>query len=151
MIVADASLLIQLAVVGEQTALAEAVFERDPIWIVPMLWRSEVLNGLVKYFHLGLMEFESIMVSWHMAEEAVGGREYAVDARKVLELATHTKCSSYDCEYVALAQDLGVSLVTTDRRIIKAFPKTAVPLEKFGEEKNEPEVEHHRDAGRAER
>ncbi len=135
MIVADANILIYLAVEGDQTPLAEAVLNFDPVWTAPVLWRSEVRSGLMKYFHHGLMGFGSIMVSWHVAEEAVGGREYAVDARKVLELASQSKCTSYDCEYVALAQELNVSLVTTDKQILKAFPKIAVSLSDFAKRK----------------
>lgn len=135
MIVADANLILYLSVEGDLTPLAEAALDAEPGWVAPVLWRSEVRNGLLNYFRHGLLSFESVMVSWQLAEETIGGREYAVDARKVLELATQTKCSAYDCEYVALAQDLRVPLVTTDRQILREFPKTAMSLEKFAKKK----------------
>ena len=56
-------------------------------------------------------------------------------SEKILELAAQSKCTAYDCEYVALAQDLGVPLVTTDKQILRAFPKTAVSMEKFVKKK----------------
>ena len=135
MIVADATIITYLCVDGDQTPLAEAVMENDPAWVAPLLWRSEFRNALAKYLHHGWMGMESVLVSLHMAEEAIAGREYAVDSRKVLELSAQSKCTAYDCEYVALAQDLGVPLVTTDKQILHAFPKTAVSLEKFAKKK----------------
>jgi|GEM_PF-6332472 len=39
--------------------------------------------------------------------------------------------SSYDCEYVALAQHLGLTMVSGDRRLVQKFPETAVLLEEF--------------------
>jgi predicted nucleic acid-binding protein len=134
-IVADASLITYLCIDGEQTALAESVFGHDGVWVAPVLWRSEFRNTLAKYLHHGLMGMESALISLQMAEEAVAGREYAVDSRAVLELAAQSKCTAYDCEYVALAQDLGVPLVTTDKQILRAFPKTAASLEKFAKKK----------------
>ena len=135
MIVADATVITFLCVDGDQTPLAEAVLEHDPVWVAPLLWRSEFRNALAKYLHHGLMGMESVLVSLHMAEEAIAGREYAVDSRKVLELSEQSNCTAYDCEYVALAQDLGVPLVTMDKQVLRAFPKTAVSLEKFAKKK----------------
>ena len=135
MIVADASVIAGLCLDGEQTVWAEKVFRLEPVWVAPVLWRSEVRNMLARYLNQGLMGLESAMVSWHMAEETIAGREYTVDSRKVLELAAQSKCPAYDCEYVALAQDLGVPLVTTNKEILRAFPKTAVALEKFAKKK----------------
>lgn len=131
MIVADASLIACLAIRDERTDLAEAVCAADAVWAAPSLWRSEMRSALMKYYNYGLMGFESMMISWHLAEEVVGGREFAVEARKVLELAVRSKCSAYDCEYVALAEELGVPLVTADKQLLKTFPKIAVSFENF--------------------
>ncbi len=131
MIVADTNLIAYFSIHTDCSALAEAVCAVDSIWAAPLLWRSEFRATLMKYINHAGMNFETAISSLRVAEEAIAGREYTVDARKVLELAMQSKCSAYDCEYVALAQDLGVPLVTTDKQILKAFPKTAVSMEKF--------------------
>jgi hypothetical protein len=48
-----------------------------------------------------------------------------VSTPKVLGLASRPGCSAYDCEFVALAMDLEVPLVTCDRKLAKAFPTVA--------------------------
>ena len=42
-----------------------------------------------------------------------------------------TKCSAYDCEFVALAHANGVRLLTIDRQILHEFPEVAIPLKRF--------------------
>jgi predicted nucleic acid-binding protein len=135
MIVADTNLIAYFSIHTEHSALAEAVCAVDSIWAAPLLWRSEYQATLLKYIRHAGMNFEAAISSLRLAEETVAGREYAVEARKVLELAYRTQCSAYDCEYVALAQELGVPLVTADKQLVKAFPKTAVALEKFAKKK----------------
>jgi predicted nucleic acid-binding protein len=46
----------------------------------------------------------------------------------VLSLATSSGCSTYDCEFVALATSLGVPVVTNDRQVLRAFRHLAEPL-----------------------
>ncbi|HEY5345595.1 MAG TPA: type II toxin-antitoxin system VapC family toxin [Verrucomicrobiae bacterium] len=135
MIVADTNLIAYFSIHTECSALAEAVCAVDSIWAAPLLWRSEYRATLMKYINHAGMNFETAIGSLRVAEEAIAGREYAVDARKVLELAMQSKCSAYDCEYIALARDLGVPLVTADKQILRAFPKIAVSLEKFAKKK----------------
>ncbi len=54
--------------------------------------------------------------------------EYDVVSNQVLELVANSTLSTYDCEFVALARDIGIKVVTTDKRILKIFPVFAYPL-----------------------
>jgi predicted nucleic acid-binding protein len=66
------------------------------------------------------------------ATALMAGGEYAVPSPAILRLAAGSSCSAYDCEFVALAQDLGVPLVTADRQVVRDFSGTAVALERYG-------------------
>lgn len=49
----------------------------------------------------------------------------------VLDLAVASGCSAHDAEFVVLAKDLGVPLVTTDQELLEKFPETAINPEAF--------------------
>jgi predicted nucleic acid-binding protein len=134
-IVTDTNLIVHLTVRGEFSPLAEAVYASDASWAAPLLWRSEYRNTLMKYVQYRGMTMGSALLSLRSAQEIIGENSYDVSSEKVLELAVQSKCAAYDCEYVALAQELGVNLITTDKQVLKAFPKTAVSLEKFARKK----------------
>jgi len=134
-IVTDAALITWFAVRDVNSELADAVCEADPVWVAPLLWRSEVRSALVNYVQHAGMSLESALLALQTAEEIIGGREYRVSSEQVLELAAQSRCTAYDCEYVALARELEVPLVTADKEILKAFPKIAVSLEKFAKKK----------------
>ena len=131
MIVTDTNLVTYLVIRNEQSELAAAVYEADPVWVAPLLLRSEYRNALSKdVLHCG-MTFDAALLALRSAEDIVAGREYRVASEHVLELVVQSRCSAYDCEFVALALDLDVPLVTADKQLLKAFPKNAVSLEKF--------------------
>jgi predicted nucleic acid-binding protein len=130
-IVADTNLLVYLYVRGERTEQAEAAVARDPVWAAPLLWRSEFRNTLVGMIRRGAFRVDEVLRVIREAEQGMRGREYNVTSDHVLQLAAASRCSAYDCEFVALAQDLGVSLVTADQEILASFPDTAVPLARF--------------------
>ena len=131
MIVADTNLLIYLYVQGQRTEESEAVLQRDALWAVPLVWRSEFRNSLIGLVRAHALQLDDALAMIDEAERWLTGREYSVLSRQVLTLASRSGCSAYDCEFVALAQDLEVPLVTTDRQILKAFPTIAVPPSAF--------------------
>ena len=132
MIVADANLFAYLLLPGDLTANARRVLTRDAVWAAPLLWRSEVRSVLLGALRKRRLGLEDAVEAVDIAAELVRGREYAVRSADVLRLAQGSGCSAYDCEYVALAQDLGVSLVTADRELLRAFPADTRSLAEFG-------------------
>jgi predicted nucleic acid-binding protein len=126
MIVAYTNLLIYLYVQGDRTEDSEAVLKRDATWTVPLLWRSEFRNALIGLVRKEFVPLDKAVSIVDEAERWLAGREYSVISRHVLTLADRSGCSAYDCEFVALAEDLGVPLVTADRQILKAFPGLAI-------------------------
>ena len=131
MIVADTNLLIYLYVQGQRTQESEAVLQQDAVWTAPLLWRSEFRNVLIRLVRTDALQLEKALAIIDEAERWLTGHEYSVVSRQVLELASRSGCSAYDCEFVALAQDLEVPLVTNDRQILKAFPTIAVSPSAF--------------------
>lgn len=128
MIVVDVNVLAYLLIPGKHTKAAERQLEEDPVWVVPRLWRSELRNVLANYLRAGQMDLTDASVVYQKAEELVGAEEYEVETLHVLRLCAKSKCSAYDCEYIALAEFLDVKLVTNDGKLAKAFPRRTTVL-----------------------
>ena len=128
MIVVDSNILAYLYLPGEFTAAAEALLEREPEWAAPPLWRSEFRNILAGYVRRNMLSFEQACSLQAEAESLMEGFEFEVHSREVLALVRDSECSAYDCEFVALAERLETKLVTMDKKVLKAFPKRALPL-----------------------
>ena len=128
MIVVDANILIYLWLRESNVEVAEALLATDPHWIAPLLWRSEFRNVVVGALRRKTISRETALAAIDGAERQMDGNEQMVDSRDVLRLATQSRCSAYDCEYVALAEAAGVPLVTNDSQILKEFPSIARPF-----------------------
>ena len=131
MIVADTNLVVYLLLEGDRTAAAAAALERDPDWIAPRLWRSEFRNTLALYIRRSLLSLDKSVEIVRDAERLLKGKAFEVGSQQVLALAAASRCSAYDCEFVALAQAMRAPLVTADREILAKFPAVAVSLENF--------------------
>jgi predicted nucleic acid-binding protein len=130
-IVVDTNVLAYLWLPGDMTPAAEQVLVHDVEWAAPLLWRSELRSVLMGAIRRGALSLPRALRIAASAEAHLEGREFAVESAHVLSLANRSGCSPYDCEFVALAEDIGVPLVTYDREILRAFPDVAVPLDRF--------------------
>lgn len=131
MIVADVNLVAYLILGGPNRQVAEQVLARDPTWAAPLLWRSEFRNVLAAYIRHRALTLNDALRAHELADGRFIGQEFSVPAERVLPLVAASPCSAYDCEYVALAQELGVPLVTSDRQVIRAFGDVAVTPAEF--------------------
>ena len=128
MIVVDSNVLAYLYLPGEFTQAAENLFEQDPDWHAPLLWRSEFRNILAGYMRRGTLSFDQACALQSEAEALLNGAEHEPGSRQVLELVRTSNCSAYDCEFVAVAEMLGTPLHTMDAKLLKAFPGISKPL-----------------------
>ena len=128
MIVVDTSVLVHLALESSEYAAARALLTVDANWYAPYLWRSEFRNALaLQMRHRGL-SLEDARELTLAIEAQMYDHEHFVDPRAVLDLVAASTCTAYDCEFVALARELGVPLITTDKQILRDFPAIARPL-----------------------
>jgi predicted nucleic acid-binding protein len=134
-IVVDNSVLVYFWLPGVCAELAEKAKERDSVWAAPVLWRAEFRNVLAGYLRKKLLTEAEANAACLNAQKDLGAQEFTVPTERIIKLVLASNCSAYDCEYVALAQDLGVPFVTTDKQVLREFSKIAVSLEKFAKEK----------------
>lgn len=128
MIVVDTNVISYLLLPTPMTAAAEALYEADPEWSAPLLWRSELRNVLALYMRKDLLTLDAACGLQEKADELLKGREFQVQSTDVLRLAQASGCSAYDCEFVALSEGLGTLLYTADQRLQRAFPDKALAL-----------------------
>lgn len=132
MIVADTNLIVYLYITGDQSTLAQKVLEKDPHWISPPLWQSEFRNVLAGYIRRGmaLKQAQQIMKD---ALAIMENRQIEPSSEKIIELLANSKCTAYDGEFIVLANQIGVPVVTADKQLLDLFPDVAISLEKFVE------------------
>lgn len=129
MIVVDSNVIAYCWIRGERTALAHRLRQLDPDWHAPLLWRSELRNILVGYRRDGSLVDEQVRRVMAAAEGGLSGREHHLPSDRVFAVTERHRLSAYDAEFVALAEILGVPLVTEDRLILTCCPAYARSLE----------------------
>ncbi len=131
MIVVDTNIISYLYISGERSAQAESLLTIDPQWNAPILWRSEFRSVLSQYLRKNLLALDEVLLIIQQAEKLLSDREYEISSAHIMQLVNSSHCSAYDCEFVALAQYLDMTLVTADQKILREFPNVAQSLDSY--------------------
>lgn len=131
MIVVDTNVIGYLYLPSHHRSLSEQLLAIEPDWVAPSLWQSEFRNVLALYLRHNHLTLSEIHVIARKAEQLMQGKTSDVNSLHVLNLVAASSCSAYDCEFVALAHELNVPLLTFDKKILAEFGSTAVSPPQF--------------------
>lgn len=138
MIVVDAGLLIALTLRTAETESARAAFLLDHDWAAPPLWRSDFRGALSRRIRSGEITRGQAAQAFDAARAVIADNEPEPETAAVLNLALHLGLDMYDAEFVAVARDLGVRLVTSDPDLAAAVPDHVVTAAVFLESAVQP-------------
>jgi predicted nucleic acid-binding protein len=131
MIVADTNIISYLLLPTSYSNSVDDLYKQDSNWAAPTLWKSEFRNVLALYLRKRIITLEKALQLQETAESIMVNSEFDVSSSRVLALVEESNCSSYDCEFVALAHHLNTQLITQDKKILKEFPSTAISIADF--------------------
>src|SRR5690349_3367905 len=126
MIVTDTNILASLYFPSEISLETESLKGKNEEWVVPSLWRSEFMNVATAYYRRGFITFEQATESVKEASMIFEDHELDADVETVFSFVRKSQCSPFDCQFVALAYQLGIRLLTYDKQILREFPDIAI-------------------------
>jgi len=127
-VVVDTNIIAYYWLPGAHTENSVALRRRTDDWFVPRLWRSEFRNVLARYLRARIIGLDQAQALIRSAEAELMDCEHEVDSVAVMDLVAASSCSAYDCEFVALARQMGIPLVTEDSGLLRAFPDVAIGM-----------------------
>jgi predicted nucleic acid-binding protein len=130
-IVADTNIISYLLLPTPYSDTVDKLYKLDSEWVAPTLWKSEFRNVLALYLRKEIITLEKALQLQEMVESIMARNEFDVSSAQVLALVANSNCSSYDCEFIALAQYLNIPLVTQDKKVLREFSPIAISIADF--------------------
>ena len=131
MIVTDTNIIAYLYFPTTLSKEVEKLQQKNAEWIVPSFWKSEFMNVATAYYRKGMISYEDALESVKQAIHVFEDFELDADIDITMSFIKKSRCSSYDCQFVALAYQLNVKLVTYNKQILSEFPDIAIKPEDY--------------------
>ncbi|OGP54901.1 MAG: hypothetical protein A2162_01255 [Deltaproteobacteria bacterium RBG_13_52_11b] len=131
MIVVDSNIITARNLTTSLTSKAQQVEEKDPVWIVPVLWRYEVQNILASAIKAKQIKLEQALEIWERVFGILIENEFEPSGSKVIDLVAEYGITANDGQFIAVALEMGIPCVTEDRELQKKFPGIAISMDGF--------------------
>ena len=131
MIVVDSNVIAARSLTTVLTSKAEQVERKDPVWIVPVLWRYEFQNILATALKAGHISPAHALDVWERVAEILMENESEPSPAKVIELVAHYGITAYDAQFIALAMEMDIPCITEDRELQGKFAGIALSMDGF--------------------
>jgi len=130
-IVVDTNIISYLLVRNDTyTADAKELFRKDSAWVSPALWKFEFFNLINLYRKRNLMSENAMRDIFFKSLETVETVDL-VDLTFLYNVATASDLTGYDAQFVALASEMNLPLITEDKRILSEFGNTSISIKNF--------------------
>ncbi len=131
MIVVDSTIITARNLASVLTSKAEQVEKKDPVWIVPVLWRYEFQNVLATAIKAKHITPECALDVWQRVAGILVENESEPSPAKVIDLVAQYGITAFDGQFIALAMEMGILCVTEDGELQSKFPRVAVSMDDF--------------------
>ena len=139
MIVVDSNIVAARNLTSSLTVEAKQVEEKDPVWIVPVLWRYEFQNILATAIKAKQIKPEQALDTWEKVSKVLIENECEPSASRVIDLVAKYGITAYDGQFIAVALEMGIPCLTEDRELQEKFPGIAISMDEFLKPEPTPE------------
>ena len=139
MIVVDSNIVAARNLTSSLTSEAKQVEEKDPVWIVPVLWRYEFQNILATAIKAKQIKPEQALDIWEKVSKILTENECEPSASKVIDLVAQHGITAYDGQFIAVAVEMGIPCLTEDQELQEKFPGIAISMDEFLKPESTPE------------
>jgi len=108
MIVVDSNIVAARNLTSSLTSEAKQVEEKDPVWIVPVLWRYEFQNILATSIKAKQIKPEQALDIWEKVSKILIENECEPSASKVIDLVAQYGITAYDGQFIAASSKVPI-------------------------------------------
>jgi predicted nucleic acid-binding protein len=95
------------------------------------LWRYEFQNILATAIKAKQIKPEQALDTWDKVSKVLIENECEPSQSRVIDLVAQYGITAYDGQFIAVALEMGVPLVTEDRELQEKFPGIATSMDEF--------------------